>query len=457
MRSLALLKIGCETNVSSSRFERRITSERCYKVERNLFYKELSKVKRYLKDFKLDIPFIEDAIYECLNSRGNSKKRWKRLDVAYFLSDYLISFGRNRGLNRQDLAHYIHDYIITHDDFKKAFTVLIHDIAVSIFNEVDTQSITLEPIKYIDKVDASSGKIRKIGLATIKQQVYDYIVVKACNQMFLNKIGTYQCASIKGRGQIYGKKAIEKWIRKNPKSCKWVWKGDVKKFYPSVPHDKLKELLRRDIKNDTVIYILFTLINTYDIGLCIGSYLSKSLANYYLSYAYHYLSEQCFKIRHKRDSTIKRVRLISHLLFYMDDVVIFGSSKKDRKLCIKALNKYLCTQLGLKIKNNEQLFKLDTRPIDMMGYRIYTDKTTIRKRIFKRANKMICKYRNPETIMSAKDAKSIMAYKGYFDNSDSIKYKKKHKCERIFDCARKVIKNESKGFVHGKTATISLF
>lgn len=59
--------------------------------------------------------------------------------------------------------------------------------------------------------------------------------------------------------------------------------------------------------------------------------------------------------------------------------------------------------------------------------------------------------------MSVKDAKSIMAYKGYFDNSDSLKYKKKHKCERIFEHARKVIKNENKGFVHGKTATISLF
>lgn len=114
--------------------------------------------------------------------------------------------------------------------------------------------------------------------------------------------------------------------------------------------------------------------------------------------------------------------------------------KKNLKLCIKALNRFLSMQLGLKIKNNEQLFKLDSRPIDMMGFRIYTDKTTIRKRIFKRANKMICRYRNPETIMSVKDAKSIMAYKGYFDNSDSLKYKKKHKCERIFDCARKVIK-----------------
>lgn len=140
----------------------------------------------------------------------------------------------------------------------------------------------------------------------------------------------------------------------------------------------------------------------------------------------------------------------------MDDVVIFSPSKRDLKLCIKALNNYLSVQLGLKIKNNKQLFKLDSRPIDMMGYRIYTDKTTIRKRIFKRANKMICKYRNPDTIMSAKDAKSIMAYKGYFDNSDSLKYKKKHKCERIFENARKVIKNENKGFIHTETAIISL-
>lgn len=414
-------------------------------------------MKRYLKDFKLDVQFIEDAIYECLDGCGNSRKRWKRLDVAYFLSDYLISFGRDRGLNRHDLAHYLHDYIMSHNDFKPSFSNLIHDIAVSIYNEIDTQSIKLKPIIYQSRVDVSSGKVRKIGLASVKQQVYDYIAVKACKTMFLNKIGRYQCASIKGRGQTYGKKAIEKWIRKNPKKCKWVWKGDIEKFYPSVPHDKLKKLLKRDIKNSIVIYILFTLINTYIKGLCIGSYLSQFLANYFLSYAYHYLSEKCFKIRHKRNGTIQRVRLLHYVLFYMDDIVIFGSSKKHLKLCIKALNRFLSMQLGLKIKNNEQLFILDSRPIDMMGYRIYKDKTTIRKRIFKRANKMICKYRSPDTIMSAKDAKSIMAYKGYFDNSDSLKYKKKHKCERIFDCARKVIKNENKGIIYTETATVQIF
>lgn len=412
------------------------------------------RMKRYLKDFKLTVPFIEDAIYECLDSRGNSRKRWKRMDVAYFLSDYLISFGRDRGLKRHDLAHYIHDYIMSHNDFKPSFSNLIHDIAVSLYNEIDTQSITLEPIKYQSRIDKSSGKIREIGLASIKQQVYDYVAVKACKSMFLNKVGTYQCASIKGRGQIYGKKAIEKWIRKNPKKCKWVWKGDIEKFYPSVPHNNLKRLLKRDIKNDTVIYILFTLIDTYDKGLCIGSYLSKSLANYYLSYAYHYLSEQCSKVKHKRDDTMQHVRLLHHVLFYMDDMIIFGSSKKHIKLCIKALKRYLCVYLGLKIKCNEQLFKLDSRPIDMMGYRIYTFKTTIRKRIFKRANKLVSKYRNPKRLISLKDARAFMSYKGYFDNSNSIKYKLKHKFNRIFECAREVIRNEST--VYRKTATLSL-
>lgn len=411
-------------------------------------------MKRYLKDFKLDVPFIEDAIYECLDGCGNSRKRWKRLDVAYFLSDYLISFGRDRGLNRHDLAHYLHDYIMSHNDFKPSFSNLIHDIAVSIYNEIDTQSIKLKPIIYQSRVDVSSGKVRKIGLASVKQQVYDYIAVKACKTMFLNKIGTYQCASIKGRGQTYGKKAIEKWIRKNPKKCKWVWKGDIEKFYPSVPHDKLKKLLKRDIKNSIVIYILFTLINTYIKGLCIGSYLSQFLANYFLSYAYHYLSEKCFKIRHKRNGTIQRVRLLHYVLFYMDDIVIFGSSKKHLKLCIKALKRYLCVYLGLKIKCNEQLFKLDSRPIDMMGFKIYTFKTTIRKRIFKRANKLVSKYRNPKRLMSLKDARSFMSYKGYFDNSNSFKYKLKHKFKRISECARKVIKNESKSFVYTETAII---
>lgn len=259
------------------------------------------KVKRYLKHFKFTVSTVEEAIYECLDGVGNSNKRWNRMDTAYFLADYLIILDKSEGLQRYELAHNLHTFIITEEKYREMLSGLINDIAKDIYKEIVNKKIELEPIKYKFRYDRSSQKIRKIGLASIKQQVYDHIMVRVCKEMFMNKIGTYQCASIKGRGQVFGKNVIETWIRMKPKQCKWIWKGDVRKFYPSVPHDKLKNLLRRDIKNNDVLYVLFFLIDTYgDKGLCIGSYLSQFLANYYLSYAYHFLSEKCFTIRKKK-------------------------------------------------------------------------------------------------------------------------------------------------------------
>lgn len=258
-------------------------------------------MKRYLKHFKFTVGTVEGAIYECLDGVGNSNKRWNRMDTAYFLADYLIILDKSEGLQRYELAHNLHTFIITEEKYREMLSGLINDIAKDIYKEIVNKKIELEPIKYKFRYDRSSQKIRKIGLASIKQQVYDHIMVRVCKEMFMNKIGTYQCASIKGRGQVFGKNVIETWIRMKPKQCKWIWKGDVRKFYPSVPHDKLKNLLRRDIKNNDVLYVLFFLIDTYgDKGLCIGSYLSQFLANYYLSYAYHFLSEKCLTIRKKK-------------------------------------------------------------------------------------------------------------------------------------------------------------
>ena len=405
-------------------------------------------MRRYLKHFKFTVGTVEGAIYECLDGVGNSNKRWNRMDTAYFLADYLIILDKSEGLQRYELAHNLHTFIITEEKYREMLSGLINDIAKDIYKEIVNKEIELEPIKYKLRYDRSSQKIRKIGLASIKQQVYDHIMVRVCKEMFMNKIGTYQCASIKGRGQVFGKNVIETWIRMKPKQCKWIWKGDVRKFYPSVPHDKLKNLLRRDIKNNDVLYVLFFLIDTYgDKGLCIGSYLSQFLANYYLSYAYHFLSEKCFTIRKKRNGTKEEIRLIRFQLFYMDDIILFSPNKKYLKKCVKMFIKYLSDELGLDVKESHQLFPLDSRPIDMMGYKIYTYKTTVRRRMFKRANSIISKYKKKEKKMPIKVARAFMSYKGFFDNSNSIKYKRKTKFNRVFKKAREVIRREARGNV----------
>jgi len=199
--------------------------------------------------------------------------------------------------------------------------------------------------------------------------------------MLKAKIGVFQCASLPGRGQSYGKKHIERWIRKD-KVIYYV-KGDVAQCFPSISIIKLKELLKRDVASDVLLWLVYELLNMFKTGLSIGSFLSQYLCNYYLSYAYHYASEQLFKIRKTKRNGNVRVRLINHVLFYMDDFLLIGSSKKDIRKAMRMLIKYFHDFLLLEIKPDWKICKLsDAEPIDMMGFVFRKDRTTIRTRIF---------------------------------------------------------------------------
>lgn len=54
--------------------------------------------------------------------------------------------------------------------------------------EIINDTISFPPIWYRDKVDGSSGKIRRIGIQNIKQQLYDYIAVEGLKPI-LKRIG----------------------------------------------------------------------------------------------------------------------------------------------------------------------------------------------------------------------------------------------------------------------------
>ena len=418
-------------------------------------------MRRYLSKFEFTPQIVEKSIYDCLDGYGNSNSRWRRMDTAYFLGNYLIKFmNKEDEIDKHILARKINKQLCDDYTSKLKYKSLIECISRSIYHEIINKNIELSPIHYQMRLDSSSQKVRMIGLASIKQQVYDHIIVNVCRKMFMNKIGQYQCASVPKRGQLYVKSAIESWIRMNPKKCRWIWKGDVRKFYPSISHDKLKNLLRRDIKNDDVLYVVFYLIDTYgDKGLCIGSYLSQFLANYYLSYAYHFLSEKCFTTRKsKRTGEVKQVKLIYKKLFYMDDIIIFSPNKKYLKRCVNMLFKYLNEKLGLTIKKGHQLFPLDSRPIDMMGYKIWTYKTIIRRRIFVRLNKILVMYKDTSHPIIVKIARSLISYKGYLDHTDSIKYKKKMKFERTFKNAKEVVKKDAKSSgIYRKATQVQIF
>lgn len=375
-------------------------------------------MKRLCKDVDItDRGLISRAVYACL------KKKYKRNDVTKYLSQV-------SGLNQKYICCIYYRY------GKSAIYPFVELVISEIQREIVNNTISFPAIWYREKVDGSSGKIRRIGIQNIKQQIYDYIAAEGL-QPFIKRIGEYQYASIEGRGTTKGKEVIARWIRN--REMRYFVKLDVRKCFESISQAKLMEFLRRHVKNDKLLHLIEILIGSFERGLSIGSYLSQYLCNLYMSILYHEIKENMYRIRRGRRE-IKRVNLVRRSLVYMDDVLLLGSRKRDLEKAAKlAVEK--AAQMGLEIKPNFQVQKIDC--IDMLGFKIYRTHTEIRGRTFLRVRRA---FRKAAKHMTRAIAKKCLSYFGYLKHTNSKKLQRKLKAIEILRKCKEATRHESKIF-----------
>ena len=293
-------------------------------------------------------------------------------------------------------------------------------------------------ITYFNRIEPISGKHRVIGRESIRHQIYDYVCGTALMPLFRAKVGSWQTASIPGRGIADARRAIKRWTRE--RSSKWFVKLDVRKCYPSISREVLKRLLSRDVGDRRLLDLTFHLIDQYagDDGLNIGSYLSQWLANYYLSYAYHFCERHLSKERvNRRTGETTTRRLVTHMLFYMDDILLVGRSKRDLTIAVKRIRAYLHDTLRLEIHPTWNIKHVGVEPIDMVGFTFYPDHTGVRAGIFLRARRSFRRYaRNPTSLRLAYRCAS---YYGWLKNSDSIQYRRRNNVDQIVRRARNTV------------------
>ena len=357
-------------------------------------------MKRLCKDVDItDLAFIRQAIDDCLR-----KKKKSRRDIAALLAEH--------DYDRDSIAHMLQQ-------------------------ELRARYLILKPIWYSTRIDSSSQKPRTIGIQDIKQQMYDYIAVNALEPVF-RSIGEYQVASIPDRGNDYGIKAIAKWVKDD--EVRYVGKMDIRKFYESVDRELLLKKLRRHVKNDALLWLVETLISTFDHGLSIGSYLSQFLANWYLSELYHDVSERMYRVRRKRNGETVRVNLVKHVLFQMDDLFVFGTNAKDVNRAVHMMIDKL-NEMHLTVKPNWRVYKLsDSVFVDVLGVRIYRDRVTIRQHVFLKVRRTFKKARR---AMYPALAKRIISYWGILKHTSSFVLRKRLKAPRYVKEARRLISRES--------------
>ncbi len=309
-------------------------------------------------------------------------------------------------------------------------------LASFIAANIRDRTVSVAPIQYFNRIEPISGKHRVIGRESALHQCYDYVAVFGLMELFDAKIGHYQTASLPGKGQIFAKKAIEKWIRE--RQARYFVKLDIRKYYPSMSQEVLRSMLAKDVCNDALLYLTFYLLDQFPQGINIGSFLSQYLANYYASKAYHFAQERLRRERKsKRTGEVTSRRLIDHCLFYMDDILLMGHDKSDLKMAVRMLSRYMSKVLRVELKP-WKVCVVDKEPIDMVGYVFYSYKTTIRPGIFVRAMRAFRKAEKAERI-SLHLAYRCISYYGYFKHSDSRQVIEKYHIDRIVRECRDVV------------------
>lgn len=268
---------------------------------------------------------------------------------------------------------------------------------------------TYTPSPYFKSVikDGLSKKERII----YKPKFYPDQIIHWCLMLVLKDAlmrGMYKwnCASIPNRGIHYAKRACEKWIRHDKKKTKYVLKIDIKKYYPSINKDILKNKFRRILKDNHILWLIDSIIDSHDKGLPIGNYTSQWFANFYLQDLDHYIVEQL---------------QVKHMIRYMDDIVIFHSNKRKLKKIFEDI-KVKVEEEGLEIKGNWQIFNLEYRNLDFCGFVYLRDKTFIRKRITRNMRRTWYRFNKSHT---QKKARRMLSYYGWVKHSNSyVLYKK---------------------------------
>lgn len=385
-------------------------------------------MKKYCKNVDItERDLITKAVRQCLD--GEMCRR----DTLQMFRDYSgLPYGFLKGIAVS------HQY--------KLFDGIIRTIVDGIQVEIKEERFVWKPIWYTWRRE--NDKLRHIGIQNVKQQLYDYVAVIGLDEVLRKKIGYYQCAAISGKGPLVGAKAVKKWVRN--KNMRYAWKGDAHHYYENIDIEKLKALLARYVGNRLLLKLVFALIDSFEQGLSIGSYLSQYLANFYMSFAYHHATENLYKMRKHRNGTIERVRLANHVLIYMDDILFIGTSLKDMKMAVKKFRAWCWGNLHIEIKPGDTYIDLRTGYIDMMGFLISRDRFIVRPRIFRRYRKAIKTVRKTGKI-TRKQATRITSLSGWTKNTQCKRWIKRNKADEILRLSKEMISN-GKNVVYLKDA-----
>ena len=247
-------------------------------------------------------------------------------------------------------------------------------------DELVAETWTMHPYRCMVRIER--GKRREIFYSPYHEDsVVQHAVLRSLGKKIERSFIRDTYASIVGRGTDGGIARLKKYLKTIPDDVPvYVWKIDLKKFYPSIQHVPLQMAIESIVKDSRAVRLLHRIVSSHNPGIPIGNALSPLFANLLLS---------------EFDHIIKEKYRIKGYFRYLDDVVVVlpGVDAKERLKELSAFaHEYLCG-LGLSIKANEQIFPIERYGVDFLGYVFGRKTILLRKRTERRFRRAVRRYK----------------------------------------------------------------
>ena len=269
-------------------------------------------------------------------------------------------------------------------------------------------------------------------VANMTADTYSAIPGKGIQPIVNDLRGYYKTKRVDGKKKSVWVPSI---LLSDEENTRYCYKIDLHHYYQSINHEVLKQKFRKVFKDPELLWLLDEIadsINTAteedlielslsgeievdpNTGIPIGNYMSQYSGNFYLSSFDHWVKEELH---------------VKHYYRYMDDVVIFASSKEELHEIHRKVTAYTRDYLHLNIKGNYQIFPTKVRGVDFVGYRFFGEYTLLRKSTainFKRKMRACRKKMENNIPPTYSEWCSFNSYKGWLENCDSYRLFKKY-------------------------------
>jgi len=224
--------------------------------------------------------------------------------------------------------------------------------------------------------------LRHIHKAEVRDRIVHHLISKYLNQIYDKTFiyDSYSCRINKGTHKAVNRlKQFSLKQNKNNKINFYCLKCDIRKFFDSIDHNVLIEILKRKIKDKGILNLIAEIIDSFHAkenkGIPLGNLTSQYFANIYLN---------------EFDQFIKHKLKAKHYIRYTDDFVIFGRNQKFLKEIINPIDNFLKNKLKLSLHPDKIIMRKYNQGIDFLGYvtlpyhRVLRTKT--KRRMFKKIN-----------------------------------------------------------------------